>query len=248
MSVASARPSRSRLPAASSTSGPSRGVIIGTAIALLAVLAFLIAWLAGWIRFTTDPRVTEILALQDQAMERFGQSGGPTNVTDATAMMGTMMEIRQRVEALPEHLRPQVERSGQRMFQSAFRARIDNYFAQPPEKRKAEIDKQIDQEEMMRKAFEAGRALMTAVGGGQGGGGQTGSSTPAAGGNQTAGSGRPPGPGNPSWQNRSEEERNRWRKSMVDRTNPEERARYTEWRRAMEERRVERGLPARGPR
>jgi hypothetical protein len=248
MSIASARPSRSRPPTSSSSTGPSRSVIAGTVIALLAVLAFLIAWLAGWIRFTTDPRVTEILALQDQAMEQFGEGGGPTNLTDATAMMGSMMAIRQKVEALPEHLRPEVERSGQRMFQSAFRARIDNYFAQPPEKRRAEIDKQIDQEEMMRKAFEAGRALMTAVGAGQGGGGQGGSSTAPAGGNQAAGASRPAGPGNSSWQNRSEEERNRWRKSMVDRTNPEERARYTEWRRAMEERRVERGLPARGPR
>lgn len=248
MSMATARASRSRPPASTSAEGPSRAMIAAALILLLAALAFVIAWLAGWIRFTTDPRVTEILALQDQAMERFGQSGGPTNLTDATAMMSSMMEIRQRVEALPEHLRPQVERSGQRMFQSAFRARIDNYFAQPPEKRQAEIDRQIDQEEMMRKAFEAGRALASVVGGGQSGGaGQGGSSAQASGGTRPAGA-APAGPGSSSWSNRSEEERNRWRKSMVDRTNPEERARYTEWRRATEERRVERGLPARGSR
>jgi len=85
---------------------------------------------------------------------------------------------------------------------------------------------------------------MSAVGGGgpkeSAGGGQ------AASGDQK--SGQAASPGNSSWNSRSEEDRNRWRKSMVDRTNPEERARYTEWRRVMEERRVERGLPARGPR
>ena len=43
---------------------------------------------------------------------------------------------------------------------------------------------------------------------------------------------------------RSEEERNRWRKSMIDRTTPQERARYTEWRRAIDARREQRGLPS----
>ena len=33
---------------------------------------------------------------------------------------------------------------------------------------------------------------------------------------------------------------------MIDRTSPEDRARYTEYRRAMEKRREERGLPAGG--
>lgn len=35
---------------------------------------------------------------------------------------------------------------------------------------------------------------------------------------------------------------------MIDRTTPLERARYTEYRRAMEERREQRGLPSGGPR
>ena len=35
---------------------------------------------------------------------------------------------------------------------------------------------------------------------------------------------------------------------MIDRTSPEERARYAEYRRAMEERREKRGLPSGGPR
>jgi len=202
-------------------------------LAILAVLGLLLAWLAGWIRFTTDPRVTEIIALQAQARERFGQGSGPSNLADAAAMATSMMQIRQKMEALPEHLRPQAEQAGRSMFESAFRARIDAYFALPPEKRQAEIDRQIDQEEMMRKAFEAGRTVANAIGGGQPAAG--GQPQPPAGG--SGGSGGPPRGG-------SEEDRNRWRKSMIDRTTPQERARYTEWRRALDARRAQRGLPS----
>ena len=123
------------------------------------------------------------------------------------------------------------------VFQSAFRARIDGYFALPPNQRQAEIDRQINQDEMMRKAFEAGRSVMTALGGGQGSpaGGQT-TAAPASGRSAAA------------WSNRSEDERNRWRKSMIDRTSPQDRARYTEYRRAVDARRDERGLPNQWPR
>lgn len=202
-----------------------------TGVALLGVLA---AWLAGWIRVGTDPRVQEILALQEQARERYAANGGPTNLADATAAVTSMTEIRQKTEALPEHLRPQVEQAAGNVFRSAFRARIDGYFALPPNQRQAELDRQIDQDELMRKAFEAGRTVMNALGGG--------SAQAAAGSPTTGGTGAPPAGGSP-WSSRSEDERNRWRKSMIDRTNPQERARYTEYRRAVDARREQRGLP-----
>ena len=202
-------------------------------LGLVAAIAFLIAWLGGWIRFTTDPRVAEILALQEQARDRYAQLGGGTvNLADATAAATAMMQIRQKTEALPEHLRGQVERNGADMFRSAFRARIDRYFALPPEQRMKEIDRQIDEEETWRKAFEAGQAMMQAMGAG---GQQAQAATPA-------------GQGNQPWASRSEEERNRWRKGMIDRTTPDERARYPEWRRARDARREQRGLPERWPR
>jgi hypothetical protein len=199
-------------------------------VAVLALIAFLVAWLGGWIRFTTDPRVTEILVMQDEARAKFAAGGGPTTLADATAAVAAMNAIRQKVDALPERLRPQVERSGGGMMRDMFRGRIDAYFAAPPEQRRAELDRQIDQEEIMRKAFEAGSAVVNAVGGGRqrssGGGG---------------GGGGPPRGG-------SQDDRNRWRKNMIDRTTPAERERYSEYRRAMEERRQERGLPSGGPR
>ena len=235
MSTATAR-STTRRPAARAEERPAVGIWVVGLVAL-ALLALLVAWLAGWIRFTTDPRVTEIIALQEQARARFGQGSGPSNLADAAAMATSMMEIRQKMEALPEHLRPQAEQAGRSMFQSAFRARIDSYFALPPEQRQAEIDRQIDQEEMMRKAFEAGRTVANALGGGT----QAGGAPPAGSSAQT------PPPGGPGG-SRSEEERNRWRKSMIDRTTPQERARYTEWRRAVDARREQRGMPSSWPR
>lgn len=231
MSTATLRSARP--PARRDQESASPWVTRGIVLAALALIALAVAWLAGWIRFGTDPRVQEILVLQEQARERYGQGGGPANLADATAAVTSMMEIRQKMEQLPEHLRPQVERSAGNVFRSAFRARIDSYFALPPEQRQAELDRQINQDEMMRKAFEAGRSVMSALGGGQ-------AATPAGSSQATSQQ-----PARTPWASRSEEERNRWRKSMLDRTSPQDRARYTEYRRAIDARREQRGLPNR---
>lgn len=218
----------------------------GGAILLLALLAFIVAWLLGWIRFTTDPRVVEIRKLQEDARQKFVATGGPATIAEATEAVTAMMQIRQKIEGLPEDLRPRVERGGASLFRSAMRARIDAYFALPPEKRQAELDRQIKQEEMMRKAFETAGAVMGAFGSGNSGraaGGQAGGSSQPAGQAQQAGG--PPGGGPPG--SRTEEDRNRWRKQMIDRTTPEQRARYVEYRRAMDVRREQLGLPPRGP-
>jgi hypothetical protein len=215
-------------------------------IALLALLAFIVAWLLGWIRFTTDPRVVEIRKLQEEARQKFAATGGPNTIAEAAEAVAAMGQIRQKIESLPENLRPEAEQGGAGMFRSAMRARIDAYFALPPEKRQAELDRQIKQEEMMRKAFETAGAVMGAFGGGnagRGAGGQAGGASQQAAGAQQAGG--PPG-GGPGGM-RSEEDRNRWRKQMIDRTTPEQRSRYVEYRRAMDARRDQLGLPPRGP-
>ena len=197
-------------------------------VAALVALGLLVAWLGGWLRSTPDPRVTEILAMQEEARKNYGADGGPKTLVEATAAVAAMTAIRQKVDALPERLRPQVEQAGGSMMRDMFRNRIDAYYAASPDQRRAELDRQIDQEEIMRKAFEAGSAVVNAVGGGQrGGSGSTGGGPPSSG---------------------SQEDRNRWRKNIIDSTTPEERARYTEYRRAMEERREERGLPSGSPR
>ena len=240
MSTAAIRSSRTARVPTREAGASNRGLWVAV-IAGLVLLALIAAWFLGWISFVTDPRVTEIQQLQQEAQKQFGEGGGPKTIVEATAAVTAMNTIRTKVEALPSHLRPQVEREGGSMFRSAFRARIDSYFAAAPEKRQAELDRQIDQEEMMRKAFDAGRAIAGVFGGGQGsqatGGTAQGGTTPGG----TTGGG-PPAPTGSSGSS-SEESRNKWRKSMIDRTTPEQRSRYVEYRRAMDERREQRGLP-----
>jgi hypothetical protein len=250
MSTAAVRSSRAAQASSRSDEKPAWGFWLAV-LAGIAVLAVLVAWLLGWISFSTDPRVAEIQKMQEEARTQFAEGGGPRSVAEATAAVTAMNTIRAKVEALPPHLRPQVERQGSSVFRSAMRARIDSYFTAPPEKRKAELDRQIDQEEMMRKAFEAGRAVAGMFGGGQPAGqsgagqGAAGQGAAGQGGQQAAqASGGRSGGGPP--QSGSEEDRNRWRKSIIDSTTPEQRARYVEYRRAMDERREQRGLQSWG--
>lgn len=212
----------------------TRGGVWLTIAAAITVVVFLVAWLLGWIRFTTDPRVREILSLQEEARQRFVTTGGPSTLADATAAVAAMGQIRQKMESLPEPLRREVEQQGGSVFRSAFRRRIDAYFALPPAQRQAELDRQIKQEELMQQAFAAAGAVSGLFGGGRDAGGGSGTAAPAS---------ATPGP-----LSRTEEDRNRWRKQMIDRTSPEQRARYVEYRNAMEKRREQLGMPPSGTR
>lgn len=234
MSTASMRSARFRPDATDDSSKPVGKWL--AVIGLIALVAFLIAWLGGWIRFTTDPRITEIQKLQDEARQKFVVTGGPTTIAEATEAVTMMATIRQKVEALPANLRPQAERSGSSVFRSAMRQRIDAYFTLPPEKRQAELDRQIKQEEMMRKAFETASSVAGFFGGGPPGGGPPGGGPP--GGGQGSGASQAP----------SQDRSNKWRKGIIDSTTPEQRARYVEYRRAMDQRRKELGMPSGGPR
>lgn len=231
----------SRLPPSSDEQAAKPALKWLAGFAALALVAFLIAWFGGWIRFTTDPRVVEVQKLQDEARQKFADNGGPQTLAEATDAVTAMATIRQKVEALPANLRPQVERSGGSMFRSAMRQRIDAYFSLPPAKRQAELDRQIKQEDLMRKAFETASSVAGFFGGGPPGGGPPGGGPPGGppgGGGQ--GSGSPQAP--------SQDASNKWRKGIIDSTTPEQRARYVEYRRAMDQRRKELGMPSGGPR
>lgn len=215
-----------------------RGAAFWAALLIgVGLLAFLAAWLLGWFRFTTDPRVQEILQLQEEARQKFMANGGPQTIAEATEAVATMGMIRQKVESLPEPLQEQVSRSGGSMFRSLMRAQINAYFDAPPEQRKQELDRQIKQEEMMRKAFQVASAAGGFFGGGGAGGGST---RPASG--TTPGGQR--GDQQASQSKSPDDRRNVWMKRILDSTSPEQRARYVEYRRAKEVRRVELGLPA----
>jgi hypothetical protein len=240
MSVVSAGVGRGRKsePTTSGQWGTWAAVAAGVAL-----LAFLLAWLFGWIRFTTDPRVAEVIALQDAARAKYEATGGPQTFAEVTDAFTTMTTIRGKIEALPEHLRPQAERAGRDVFRSMFRQRIDAYFNAPIDQRQAVLDRQIDQEEMFRKAFEAGRSLTAgAAGGGSGSGTSRGAAPGGGSGQGAAGQASRPSPGQTASRTSTEDDGNRWRKGIIDRTSPEQRARYVEYRRAVEARRSERGM------
>jgi hypothetical protein len=193
-------------------------------IAVLGALGLLMAWWLGWFGAAVDPRVAEIQTMRQELAAKYPNGAGPANLAEATAMATAMYGIRRKIEALPENLRPQAERGGGSMFRTAMRARIDAYFTAPPAQRDAVLDRQIDEMEIMRKAFEAAEKVTTALGGGGA------NAAPA------------PPPGGPP-RSTNEEERNKFRKGIIDRTSPAERARYVEYWRAVGERREKRGMP-----
>ena len=241
----------------------------------LALVAFLIAWLLGYIRLTTDPRVAEIQKLQAEAQQQFMANGGPQTLDEAKAAVAVMGQIREKIEALPENMRREAGRQGGNVFRNTMQTRINAYFSLPPAQRQAELDRQIKQEELFRKAWDASRptggrqggppggvAANGASGGGggqggggQGGGGQGGGGPGGAGGGQSGPGGQAgggpagggPGRGGPP-RGGSEEDRNRWRKNLIDNTTPEQRSRYVEYRRAMEARREQLGTSSPGQR
>ena len=207
----------------------------------LAFLAFLVAWLLGYVRLTTDPRIVEIQKLQAEAQQQFMANGGPQTLDEAKAAVAAMGQIREKIEALPKNMQREAGRRGGNVFRNTMQTRINAYFSMPPEQRQAELDRQIKQEDLFRKAWEASRP----AGGRQGGppGGVATSGGPGGGGGPGGAAGGPGGGGGPP-RGGSEEDRNRWRKNMIDSTTPEQRARYVEYRRAMEARREQLGTPS----
>ncbi len=212
----------------------------GGGICIACLLSAGIAWWAGWISTGTDPRVQEILVLQKEAQDKFLSQGGPRNVSEAVEAITTMGTIFQKSRALPDSLRGEVAKSSGSMFQSVMRAQINAYFDAPPEQRLKELDRQIKQEEMMMTAFKTASAIggfFKSDKGSSNSSAQTNASKKTP---QNGGPGKQAGP--PS--SRSKDGRNDWLKRIIDKTTPEERARFVEYRRAKEVRRVELGLSA----
>lgn len=207
-------------------------------LGLVTVIGLLVAWWFGWLRGGVDPRVVEIRKLRDEAAAKYRANGGPTTPAEATAMLDAMDAIQRRIEELPPDLQEEARRGGR--VQAEDSASIDRYFATPPDKRVAELDRQIDRQMMVEKVLASRRnGADRSAGGGAASGAASGAGASAASG---AASGA--GPGGGGRRPATEEDRNRFRKSILDRTTPAQRARYVEHRRVLEERRQQRGLPA----
>ena len=196
--------------------------------------------------YSNDPRVVEIREIQEEARKRYLSGGGPSTQSEARAFVQSMEKVRNKMEGLPDNVRREMYRGGGNVFYSSMRQRIDDYFNASPAQRQQVLDQQIRQSDLMSKAFSEARAARESQkpptnsqqGNGQKGYGQKAESKPGSG----------QGSGRSSWASRSQGDRNEWFKNRIlDRTTPEQRAKYVEYRRAASERREELGLPAGWP-
>ena len=208
-------------------------------IGLGAGVAGVVLWWWFWpADVANDPRVVEIRQLQEEARQRFtATGGGPSTITEAREYVASVEQIREKVGNLPPHLRGAAFSGSQNVFFSSMRQRIDDYYAAPPAKRQQLLDQQIRQSDLMRRAFEEAREAQTS---------QMSVGRPE----QQASAGRPGQGGQNSdsgrsrWASRSQDDRNEWfRDRILNRTSPEQRAKYVEYRRAASERREQLGLP-----
>ena len=189
---------------------------------LAAVALFLIAWLGGWIRFTTDPRLAEVIAMQREADRLVAIDGGPKTEADARVIADAWGKIKEKTDSLPPKLRGQAAAAGWATSEAAKRRAVDQFFATPPVDRKAELDRQIKSEKLLRGAFAAG------------------AKAPAGATAPTQATGQPGGAagrGSTPPQAPSEDSRNAGRKGVIDHTSASQRARFFEYQRALDQRR-----------
>ncbi len=213
---------------------------------LLALLLVPGLWLGGY--FSPHPQVLAMRTLVDEQIAelRKVERGEATLSYDSPGFGQAMEQMRE----MPRELRADVSRDMGRLFEARERAEINSYFAMSPAARQAELDRRIKAEDARRKAREAERAKRGDQPSGQARGGDGGRPPQFAGG-PNGGQGGPGGrgtAGGPSGRRGgTEESRNNSRKRAIDSSTPEERARRTEYRRAMDERRAKMGLePRRG--
>ena len=207
-----------------------------TLLGLSLALALVTAWAVWWFRGSgEDPRITEIRMLQRELAAKYPPGQAISGPVDAAARVAAIGQVMAKVQQLPPELRPQAMRVGQDTFRKIMDGKVSTYFSLPAEKRQDFLDQEIRQMEFMRKAFEAGQTVAAFFGGGR---------SKSADGKRGDGVGPRPPFGPPGG---SEEDRNRFRKRMIDSTTPEQRARFVEYIGAIERRRGQLGLPAMPP-
>ena len=143
-------------------------------------------------------------------------------------------QLRTEFRNLPEADRERLGRERRDGFEKRMQERIHEVLSLPPAQRVAALDKQINEEEKRKKEWEqrsqSGKAGKGKGGPGKGGAGKGG---PGKGGAGKGGGGR----------NLNDQAKNQFRKARLDNTSPRSRAEMVEYRRQMEQRRAERGLP-----
>ncbi len=221
----------------------------GGVLALLALIAMPVLWLLGF--FSSPQAVAEIEQVVNQQLAEYDRvARGEVPFASAPSSRSMFEKMRD----VPPQYREQVGQQMGRLWEARERAESASYFALPPDKRQAELDRRIKADEERRRQWQAerekrdqDRAASGQQAGGFGGRGGQGGGPP--GGGPTAGGGRPGGGATAGGNRRgSEEARNERSKRRLDQSTPEQRAQRSEYRRAMEERRTQLGMPSGGRR
>lgn len=212
---------------------------------LLLLLAMPTLWALGF--FSSPMAVAEVRQLVDQQVAEYERVARSEVAFASVPSFAPMME---KMRDVPREYRDQVGQQMGRLWEARERAELASFFQLPPAQRQAELDRRIKADEERRKAWQAERdkrdqaraaegrqAASSAQGGDRGGRGPGG-----------AGQGGGQGSGGPPGGTRTEDSRNARSKGRLDRTSPERRAQQAEYRRAMDARRKELGLPTGGRR
>jgi uncharacterized membrane protein YgcG len=214
------------------------------ALLILFLLAMPTLWAFGF--FSSPRAVVEVKQLVDQQVAEYDRvARGEVPYGDSPSSGAIYEKMRDMPREYREQIGPQMGRLGE----ARERAEMASYFAMPPEKRQAELDRRIKADEERRNAWQAerekrdqqraARGEQASDGGGRGGPGGGG----PGGGGPGGGGGGPGGGGGGGRSGGTEQSRNDWAKRRIDQSSAEERAQRTEYRRAVDERRTQLGLP-----
>jgi hypothetical protein len=120
-------------------------VLASLLLALLLGLVSTVAWWGGWFGVKEDPRLTEVKTVMAEAAAKYPPDQGPKNMLETAARVGTMVTVMAKIQSLPEELRPKAMEEGRKLMMKGMEARVDSYFAAPPDQRQKLIDDQLKQ-------------------------------------------------------------------------------------------------------
>lgn len=184
----------------------------------------LVAVVAGGLAWWFWPRESKEFAQITQAQNELFQKKEPD--------LQKGMELFGQIQKLPEAEREKAMNQGMEMMQKRMEQRFEQFANASPEERIRILDDDIDQMNRMFANFRFPTGMRPPQGGG---------------GAAADGSRRGGGPGGfPRWGG-SPEERNAFRRGMLDGTTPHFRAYAKEYFTAMMDRRRQRGMPTFGP-
>lgn len=201
-----------------------RNTIIGTSIVVL-----LLVGVALWYWLGSDREIEKLKQLQAEVFSK------ETRELPDEERREKFANYRQQYERLSESQQRQLRKQMYSGQQQRISSKIHAYFELPKAQRIAYLDKQIKESEKRRKQFANRSGTEKSRTGRTGGGG------PGRGG---------PGRGGDSKMTDAErgERRDRFKRGMLDRTTPQQRAEMAAYMEALKERREQLGLPDRGGR